>query len=93
MQITEVEVKHTPDTAPRPSGSDSSRRKLSWRAWKEFPRWDVMTLVIDEKQDQEKILAKLKDNLVCHGTWFGKHHITYWKHYNTADDYAKDHGE
>ncbi len=52
-----------------------------------------MTLVIDEKQDLEKILAKLKDNLVCHGTWFSKHHITYWKHYNTADDYAKDHGE
>jgi len=91
VQITEAEVKHTPDAVEQKK-SESAREKLSWKVWKEFPRWDLAYIELDEKQDKEKVLNRIKDNLVCQGTWSGKHHITYWKHYNTAADYEKDHG-
>ena len=88
MEITEAKLKHTPDAVSVQQHTETSDN--FWKKWKEFPRWDIAHIVINEKEDKEKILSKLKDNLICQGTWSGKHHITYWKHYNTAEDYEKD---
>lgn len=88
MEITEVTLKHTPDTVQ--AQPENKQPNDFWKKWKEFPRWDIAHIVMNEKEDIDKALAKIKDNLICKGTWSGKHHITYWKHYNTAEDYEKD---
>lgn len=93
MKITEVELKHTSDVTEPVKKKESEHKELSWRDWLLFPRWDIAHIVLDEKENKEKILGKIKDNLICEGTWSGKHHITYWKHYNTADEYAEDYKE
>lgn len=93
MKITEVELKHTSDVTEPVKKKEPTHKELTWRDWLAFPRWDIYHIELDEKENKEKILGKIKDSLICEGTWSGKHHITYWKHYNTPDEYAEDHKE
>lgn len=91
MKIVEVELKHTSDVSTKAEKtSENPLNSFDWRKWKEFPRWDIAKMEVNEKENLEKIFAKLKDNIICKGTWSGKHHITYWKHYSTAEEYAED---
>jgi hypothetical protein len=91
MKIVEAELKHTSDVTPKvEKTSENPWDNFDWRKWKEFPRWDIAHTELPEKESIDKALAKLKDNVICKGTWSGKHHITFWKHYNTAEEYAED---
>lgn len=90
MNITEVKAKHTADITNQHK-SETVVPKLDWRKWYIFPRWDIAYIIISDTEDKQKYLDKVKDNLICHSTFSGKHNITYWKYYKTADDYAKDH--
>lgn len=90
MQITEAEVKHTPDAKAQATEVTNTHSGITWRAWKQFPRWDIRKLVLDEKEDKEKYLRKIGENLICQSTYSGKHHITYWKNYKSAEEYEKD---
>ena len=77
MKIVEAELKHTSDVSTKvEKTSENPWDSFDWRKWKEFPRWDIAKMEVDEKENLEKILAKLKDNVICKGTWSGKHHIT-----------------
>lgn len=94
MKITEAKVKKTDDIISliKPAKSDNvGQHKMGWRDWLQFPRWDICKVILDATADKEKLLKKAGKNLICESTYSGKHHITYWKYYESADEYAKDH--
>lgn len=92
MKITEVEVKHTSDITSQPKKKeDSGIPKTHWSKWYVFPRWDIAHIDVPDTEDKQKYFDKIKDDLICFATYSGEHHFTYWKHYKTPDDYAKDH--
>ena len=61
MKITEVELKHTSDVTEPVKKKEPTHKELTWRDWLAFPRWDIYHIELDEKENKEKILGKIKD--------------------------------
>lgn len=60
MKIVEAELKHTSDVSTKAEKtSENPWDSFDRRKWKEFPRWDIAKMEVDEKENLEKILKVL----------------------------------